>query len=182
MANQIQHDAGIEAAAARSHRQTVGGGESHRGCNAAPAGERAHAGAVAQMQHDGFARSTRASISGSTDAMYSYDRPKAVADHSTFGNPLRQRERLCDRRLAAVKRGIEAGHLWNLWQPLEQCTDRYQVVRLMQRRKRYVLLQRCDNLRVDAHGFRIGEPAVHYPMAHADQSCSARRSRRKATM
>ena len=60
LVHQVEHDARIEVAAARAHRQSVGGGEAHRARDAATARHRAHAGAVAEVQHDGLARRPRA--------------------------------------------------------------------------------------------------------------------------
>ena len=56
-----------------------------------------------------------------------------------------QREHLRDLRVAAVERGVEAGHLRQLRRALQQQADRRQVVRLMQRRERNELLQRLQH-------------------------------------
>ena len=46
----MQHDAGIDAAAARAHDKPVEGGETHRRVDAAPALHCAQAGAVAEVR------------------------------------------------------------------------------------------------------------------------------------
>ena len=94
---------------------------------------------------------------------------EAVAEDAALGDRLRQRERLRDRRLAAVERGVEAGHLRQLRQPLEQHPDRRQVVRLVQRRERDVLFERREHRRIDAHRLGVLEAAVHDPMTDADE-------------
>ena len=53
--HQVEQHAGIELAAARSHRQTVKGGEAHAAVDADAVADRAHAGAVAEMRHHDFA-------------------------------------------------------------------------------------------------------------------------------
>ena len=52
MLQQVQNDAGIERAGARSHGQAVDGGEPHGAGDAAAVLDRAHAGAVAEMGDD----------------------------------------------------------------------------------------------------------------------------------
>jgi hypothetical protein len=52
---------------------------------------------------------------------------------------------------------------------LEQHADRRQVVRLVQRRQRNVLLERRDDRRVQQHRRCVFETAVNDAMADADQ-------------
>ncbi len=65
--------------------------------------------------------------------------------------------------------GVEAGHLRQLRLPLDQRADRRQVVRLVQRRQRNVLLQRLKHARIDAHRRRILGAAVHDAVTDADE-------------
>ena len=69
---------------------------------------------------------------------------EAVAPHAALGDRRGQRERLRDRGLVAMERGVEAGDLRQLRRALEQRPDRRQVVRLVQRRERHVFLERRD--------------------------------------
>ena len=69
-----------------------------------------------------------------------------------------------------MKRGVEARHLRQRRLALEQGSDRRQVVRLVQRRERLEGAQRVERLRVDAQRPVVGRPAVHHPMADADQA------------
>ena len=50
--DQIEHDAGIELARPRAHRQAVERGEAHRALDAPPVAQRAHRGAAAEMRDD----------------------------------------------------------------------------------------------------------------------------------
>ena len=61
---------------------------------------------------------------------------KTVAAHAFSRNCTRQCEELCNRRLAAMESGIEAGHLRHATQRRCKRFNRRQIVRLMQGRKR----------------------------------------------
>ena len=76
-------------------------------------------------------------------------------------------ERLRDGRLTAMERRIEARDLRQVGPSLQQHPDRREIVRLMQRRQRHVLVERLDDRRVDAHRGRELEAAVHDTMPDA---------------
>jgi len=86
---------------------------------------------------------------------------EAIANHTAVGDRSRQRERLRDRRLCPVERRIEARDLRQVGHPREQRLDRREIVRLVQRRERHVLLQCRDATRVDAHRFHVLAAAMH---------------------
>src|SRR5436189_224674 len=58
-----------------------------------------------------------------------------ASDTESHRDHARQRERLRDIRLSAMKRGIEAGDLRNVRSRLQNGADRGQVMRLMQWRQ-----------------------------------------------
>ena len=62
---------------------------------------------------------------------------------------------------------IEARHLRQLRDAREQCPDRSQVVRLMQRRERDVLLEGGKNRDIDSGGPGVLRATMHDTMAHA---------------
>ncbi len=95
---------------------------------------------------------------------------KTVPPDAAFGDRLRQRERLRDRGLATVERGIEARDLRQVRRAGEQRPDRREVVRLVQRRERDVLLECGEHRRVDAGGLGVLETPVHDAMADGYQS------------
>src|SRR5438477_6425174 len=68
-----------------------------------------------------------------------------------------------------MERSVEAGDLRKLRQSLEQRTYWRQVVRLMQRRERYVFLERADHGRIEAHRLRVLESAVNDAMSDTDE-------------
>ncbi len=65
-----------------------------------------------------------------------------------------------------MKRRIEAGDLRQLWLAFEQEADRSQVVRLMERRKRYEFFEHGEYIGVEPDWFRVLHPTVDDPMAH----------------
>ena len=72
LGQEIEHDAGVELAWARSHRQTVERGEAHGALDALPGVDGAHGGAAAEMGDDHAALvRCQAPASGSRLAMYS---------------------------------------------------------------------------------------------------------------
>src|SRR5947207_5822087 len=122
------------------------------------------------MQHDRFAvRRARIVIGQSARAVFVRQAVEAVADHAAIGDRFGQRECLRNRRLRAMERGVEAGDLRKLWQSLEQRAYRRQVVRLMQRRERYVFFERAEHGRAEAHGLRVLESTVDDAMSDTDE-------------
>ena len=72
LVDQIEHDAGIDLARPRAHRQAVERGEAHRAFDAAAVRERAHRGAAAEMGDDDPAvRDLAARPAGRRSAIYS---------------------------------------------------------------------------------------------------------------
>ena len=75
---------------------------------------------------------------------------KAVALHAGVADLARQRHELGDRRLAAMKAGVEAGDLRHVAAGVRHDRlDRREVVRLMQRRERHQRAQVLEHLRRD---------------------------------
>ena len=113
-----------------------------------PSLHRAQAGAAAEVRDDDAPVGDLRRHLGSTDAMYSYDRPwKPYRCTPRVADLARQRHQLGDRRLAAMKAGVEAGDLRHVGQPLGDRFDRREVVRLMQRRQRNQRSQLVEHLR-----------------------------------
>ena len=161
LVHQVQDDAGVDRPAARPHRQAVDRGEAHRARDAAAGFERAHAGAVAEVQHHGLA-ARRALVEPRQhrgDVLVG-EAVEAVAAHARIGELLRQREHLRERRVRPVDRGVEARDLRQLRRALEHRADRRQVVRLVQRRERHELLELRDDRGVEAHGRGVVDAAV----------------------
>ena len=69
--DQVEHDAGIELARARAHRQAVERGEAHGALDAAAVAKRAHRGAAAEMGDDDAAARDSGATSRSRSATYS---------------------------------------------------------------------------------------------------------------
>ena len=116
LVHQVEHHAGIEAAAARAHRQAVDRGEAHRARDAlARLRSRTCWRRCRDAARPSCPRAARASYCGSTlrDVLVG-QAVEAVAPHAALGDRLRQRERLRDRRLRAVERGVEARDLRQL--------------------------------------------------------------------
>ena len=99
---------------------------------------------------------------------------KTVAPHASFVQLDRQREHLRQLRLGAMKRRVEASHLWQIGLLGHQQLDRCQVVRLVQRRQGYELLQVADNHRIQPRRRRIQQPPVHHPVTDTHQAMPAR--------
>ena len=64
-------------------------------------------------------------------------------------------------RVAAMKRGIEAGDLWDMRRHIHNGPDRRQVMRLMQGGEWYQFRQRCQDRAIQADGCGVLHPAVH---------------------
>jgi hypothetical protein len=93
---------------------------------------------------------------------------EAVAAHAFLVQPLRDREAIGYLRMAPMEGRIEAGHLKQVWLPLQDCADRGQVVGLMQGRQRHEALQMLDDFRGDNSGVAEIGTAVHHTMPHRD--------------
>ena len=86
---------------------------------------------------------------------------EAVAPNAGVRESPRQREGLCDSGLAAMKGRIEAGDLCDMRRPIQDGSDRGQVVRLMQRGEPYPFRQRRKGRRIDADGPIEVHSAMH---------------------
>ena len=74
-----------------------------------------------------------------------------------------------DRTVAVMEGSVEAGNLRQLRTPLQQCADRRQVVRLMQRCQRNVLLKIRHDRFVDDDRPVIFRPAMNDPVTNGQQ-------------
>ena len=79
-------------------------------------------------------------------------------------------------RLAAMKRRIEAGDLWEMRRHIHNGPDRCQVMRLMQGRERYQLRQRCQDRAIQADGCGVLHPAMHDTVPNAGYRSSFEQS------
>ena len=162
---------GSMRAAARAHRQPVDRREAHRAGHAAAGGQRAHAGAVAQVQHHGAPlRGRRVELRQHRGDVLVGQAVEAVAAHAGVVQLPGQREHLRQLGLRAVERGVEAGHLRQLRLALEQQPDRRQVVRLVQRRERNELRQVVQHLARRRAPAARTQPAVHDAVPDAGQA------------
>ena len=98
---------------------------------------------------------------------------ESVASYAAVGDRPRQCECLCDLGLGTVECGVEASDLRQLRRASQQGADRRQVVRLMQRCERNVLLQRRQHRRVDANRFAVLEAAVNDAMSDSREAMLA---------
>ena len=89
---------------------------------------------------------------------------KPVTTHAALGDRRRQRERLRDLGLHAMKRRIEARDLRQIGTKLTEYLDRLEVVRLMQRRERRQLRERGHHFGRDEHGLGEVHAAMHDAM------------------
>src|ERR1700757_2925434 len=90
---------------------------------------------------------------------------ESIAPYAALGDRAGECECLRYLGLDAVECGVEARDLWQLRRALEQGADRREIVRLVQRRERNVLLQRREHFRVDANRPTVFEPAMDDTMA-----------------
>ena len=104
---------------------------------------------------------------------------EAVASDACFGEMPRQRKGLRDVCLAAMKRRVEAGDLWDMRRHVQDGADRRQVVRLMQRRQRYQLRQRRQHVAIQADWRGVMHPAMHDAMSDADHRRSLDQAARR---
>ncbi len=168
--HQVEHNARIEVAGAGAHRQAVDRGESHRGGNAAAALQRAHAGAVAEVQHDGAAlRGLRVELRQHRGDVLVAQPVEAVAPHARLVQLVGQREHLGDLGIGAMKRRVEARDLRYVGRAMQYCANRREVMRLVQRRQRHEPVKRREHRCVGPHWLRVLHAAVHDPVADPDQ-------------
>jgi hypothetical protein len=64
---------------------------------------------------------------------------------------------------------IETGDLGKIGKSVEKHPDRREIVRLMQRRQRDILLELLENVRVDDHGCAVFRSAMHDAVSDRDR-------------
>ena len=90
---------------------------------------------------------------------------KAVAPDALLVVLARQREGIGHERVAAVKRGVEAGHLRRPREGDTRRVDAGQIVRLVQRRQRHQGFELGPAVVVDHDRLDMLGPAMHHAMA-----------------
>ena len=127
--------------------------------------------AVAEVQSHGFARRrARVAFGQHGGNVLAGNSVETVAAHTGFGQRFGQREHLGQRRVAAVKGGVEASHLWHLGHTFQDGADGLQVVRLVQRRQGNEFVQVGKNLLGYPHWIRVLHSPMDHAMAHAGQA------------
>jgi hypothetical protein len=171
---EIEDDARIQGARPCAHAQAVERGEPERRVDAPGVLHRAQAGAAAEVRDDHPAvGDVGCDVRQGRRDVFVRQPVKTVALHAGAANLARQRHELRDRGLPAMEAGVEAGDLRNAGQIRADGFDRGEVVRLMQRRERDQRPQILEDLR--RHDRRPEElrPAVHDPMADAEDAGAA---------
>ena len=163
-----QHEedhAGIDGAAAGSHRKAVEGGEAHGRRDADAALEGTQARAVAEMgdDHPALGEARIVVFQDGRDVVVGQP-VEAVAPHAALAHLARQREQARDVGLGLVEGGVEAGDLRHPRKAAAHDPDRLQVVGLMQRRERHQRFKRLDDGFVDQHRTGEGLAAMDDPM------------------
>ena len=168
--DQIEHDAGIDLAGPRAHRQAVERGEAHRALDAAARRQRAHRGAAAEMRDDHApARDRRRDLRQALRDVFVGKAVEAVAAHAFGVEALRDRVVVGKRAVAAMKGGVEAGDLRQIRKARADRADRRQVVGLMQRRERNVALESRKHVVVDQDRPIVVRAAMDDAMADRDR-------------
>ena len=98
---------------------------------------------------------------------------ESIASYAAVGDRPRECKCLCHLGLGTVECGVEASDLRQLRRASQQGADRRQVVRLMQRCERNVLVQRRQHRRVDANRSAVLEPAVNDAVSNSCQALLA---------
>ena len=177
---QVEHDAGVERAAARAHGQAVERGEAHGAVDAAAGLHGAHAGAAAEMGDDhpavgdlgrdlpaGRGRCIRRTGRGSRSGGCPRRRTGAAGRTSRRPRDGRGGRRYRSTRPAAA-RGRNRGDR----------ADAGEVVRLVQRRERHQRARASASTAGSTRtGARVVGAAMHHPVADADQRACPRAAR-----
>ena len=159
---QVEHDAGIERAATRSHHQAIQRRKAHGGGAAATFDSRAQTGAVAQMRHQHATRGQRTALLQHTHHVLVRQAMKAIAPHPLRRQPGRQGKVVVHRVQCGVKSGVKAGDLRYRRKSLLKRSDALQVLRLVQRRQRVELRELRHDLVGDQHTGTEVLAAVHH--------------------
>ena len=94
---------------------------------------------------------TSGAICGKVFDVFVRETVKSVTPHAFGVKLMRDRIVVSDRVMGAVKRGVEAGHLWKVRKIGQKRADRRQVMRLMKRSQRNEPLQSGHDAMVDQH-------------------------------
>lgn len=171
---EVQDRAWIEAAAARPHEQSVERTEAHRGVDAATMTHGAQTGAVAQVRQDHASISQcRDEIAQLAGQVFIRQSMETVAAHAGAGIGMWQPQAGGDRWHVTMKGGIETCDLLQFGTQALDGFHRGEMVRLMQWRQRYELLQCRQRVRIDTHGLPERGAAMHDAMSHGGKLCMA---------
>jgi hypothetical protein len=94
---------------------------------------------------------------------------KTKATHTLGGELAVNRKGGFQRRQAAVKRRVKAGHLRHLRERFGERAHTGQVVGLVQRRQAVERGELCQHLRRDTHRGLIERATMHHPVGHSLQ-------------
>lgn len=166
--HQVQHDPGVEIAAARSHHQSIDGRKPQCGTQALASDHRRHAGTVAEMRNNDAPLGAGGVLGQRTGDVFVGKPMKTVALDAFGSDPAWQAEHLGDGWLAAMEGGIEAGDLRHFRQQGLQGTDAGDVVRLVQGRQRNETVQVFQYLTVNNGRLRVKIAAMDDTMANGD--------------
>ena len=169
MLGQELDDRGVEVAGAGAHRQAVQRGEAHRGIVALAAVDRADRRAVAQMAGDQaqFLERTAEHLGGLLGNILVAGAVEAVAaDLVLFIVLVGDRVHVVRLRHGLMERGIEYGDHRNVRaHNVAAGLDADQVGRIVERRKRYAVLDRLEHLFGDNDAVREELAAVYHAVA-----------------
>ena len=169
--HQVQDDAGIDLAGARSHRKSIERGEAHRALYAASAVHGAHGSAASKMRHDhpapgDFGCNAR---QGLCDILIGKTM-KSVTANSLLVQPAGYGVVVRDLVVAAVKGRVKAGDLRQSRKFGKQGSDRRQIVGLMQRCKCRQPLKTRDHAMIDQYGAIVVGTTMDDAMADGERA------------
>src|SRR5262249_7313060 len=135
--------------------------------------ERAHRGSAAEMSHDNAALGdVSRELRQLARDVFVGESVKAVAADALLVEPLGQRVAVGDLWMAPMEGGVEAGDLGELRLPLQQGSDRAEIVRLMERRQPWQGLKPLDHSIVDKDRRAVVWTAMHHAVANRDGQAS----------
>jgi hypothetical protein len=170
MLDEVQHQAGVERARARSHHQPVEAGEAHRRRHALQLAHRAQAGAGAQMRHDDAAARPVRQLRQHAGDIGVGQPMEAVAHIAFVDQRARQRRQLRQTRLRAVERRIETADLRQVRHQPRQGPHAGEIVRLMAGRHRRQAVEELQHVRRQPRRRGKAPAAVHDAMAGGDRN------------
>ena len=77
---------------------------------------------------------------------------------------------ICDRAVAAMECRIKASDLWQFRTVLQERSNWSKIVRLVQRRQRYVPLEASKDVLIDQNGLAVFGPTMNNAMADSEQT------------